>query len=315
MEKKTVYFNDLVNLWLDGIKGARALSTYTKYMQLSRKHIIPFFKQIVVTDISDSILRDFQKVLEDKQNLNTTLSAGNLRCIVMIVNTVLENAYQQGMILSSLSMSTTVKKEKHIAKAFSTNERLKLEKFLISNLTLSNLGVYMCLYTGLRLGEICSLRWQDINLDDACLFIRHTVQRLPSYKKADIRKTRLVLSQPKSHSSMRIVPITSNVLPFLCKEKRTSKPDNYLLTGTSLPMDPRTLQYQYKRCLTNAGIPYCNFHTLRHTFATRCIMCGIDPKTLSEILGHSDIKITLEYYFHTSLEFKKKQMELLCTIS
>lgn len=315
MEKKTVYFNNLVDSWLEGVRDTRALSTYTKYTQLSRNHIIPFFEQIEVSDISDVTLRDFQNILETKQSINASLSAGNLRCITMIVNTVLDCAYRQGIIHSPLTLTTNIKKEKHIAKTFSTEERIKLENFLIHDLNLSKLGIYMCLYTGLRLGEICSLRWMDIDLDNACIFIRHTVQRLPSYRQADRRKTRLVLSQPKSNSSMRLVPVTSNLLPLLSKENSGITPEHYLLTGTELPMDPRTLQYQYKRCLFDAGIPYCNFHALRHTFATRCIMCGIDPKTLSEILGHSDIKITLEYYFHTSLEFKKKQMELLCSIS
>lgn len=313
MKQKDAYFNDLVLKWLEEVKESRALSTYSKYMQLSKNYILPYFDGIKTVDITNVLLVEFRSYVNSQKGAH--LSDGNLRCIVMILNTILKCAFQQGLSASALSVSLNIKKEKHIAKVFSKSEQKILEKALCQNMNLSKLGIYMCLYTGLRLGELCSLRWQDIDLEGTFIFVKHTIQRIPLYEQSDGHKTKLVLSKPKSLSSIRHVPITSNILPLLKNEKEYSKPEHFLLTGNPSPMEPRTLQYQYKNYLKDAGVSYYNFHTLRHTFATRCIMCGIDPKTLSEILGHSDIKITLDYYFHSSLEFKKKQMELLCAVS
>ncbi len=160
---------------------------------------------------------------------------------------------------------------------------------------------------GASAGELCSLRWCDIDLEGSYIHIRHTVQRLPLENLSSEKKTNLIISEPKSVFSIRMIPIPEFLYGSIQTLAENYTGLDYVLTGSQCPMEPRTMQYRYKKCLQEADIRYLNFHTLRHTFATRCIMAGMDPKTLSEILGHSDIKITLEYYFHSSLEFKKNR--------
>lgn len=319
MKNNVRYLNDLIFEWLEEVRASRAPSTHYKYQQLCRKHIYPFFEKIAITQITRIQLEDFRtwlvKLPENNPSNPHSMSIGNIKCIFMILNGVLLKAYQEGVIKEPISVCAHKRKENHIVKVLETEERQKLETYLLENMDLSRLGIYLCLYTGLRLGEICSLHWQDINMDNGYIHIKHTVQRLPSENKTHRNRTKLVMSYPKSITSARVIPISSNLFPYLSKYKAVAEDEHFFLTNRPEPLEPRTFQYRYKRCLTQAGLPYVNFHTIRHTFATRCIMCGIDPKTLSEMLGHSDIKITLDYYFHSSLEFKKTQIERLCALS
>lgn len=321
MQKKIILFNDLVTQWILEIRKTHALSTYAKYRQLSINHILPYFENLEIHEMTQSLLESFRQYLLNESGKKKVgaerLSNGNLNCIVMIMNSVLLRAYHKQQIPQLLAISLKMGRNKHIVHVFSTEEQKLFEEYLLDNLSLSTLGIYLCLYTGLRLGEICSLKWEDINLEREYLYIRHTVQRLPSNAKEpeEATKTKLVVTAPKSTSSLRMVPLPSFLIHYFYSFVNKFKQDVFFLTGTYEPMEPRTFQYQYKKYLKEAKLSYLNFHTLRHTFATRCITLGIDPKTLSEILGHADIKITLEYYFHASFEFKKTQIERLCSLS
>ena len=190
----------------------------------------------------------------------------------------------------------------------------QLEHYLTAHTGVSEAVIYLGLYTGLRVGELCALRWENIHFSDRYLHVRHTVQRLTRLDTT--HKSELILSGPKSISSNRLVPLPAFLLPILQPYSHPEHPDYFLLSqSANSPMDPRTFQNHYQRILSQAGLRYLNFHAIRHTFATRCITNGMDPKTLSEILGHSDLKVTLEYYFHSSLEFKKEQIDRLTALS
>lgn len=198
----------------------------------------------------------------------------------------------------------------------STEEQMKLEGYIKENWSQTGFGIYLCLYTGMRLGEICALKWENINIREGYLIVSSTVQRLSIEQENGNNKSMLFVTPPKSETSMRRIPFPSFLVPALEQISKAAAKDSFLLKSKSkAPMDPRTFQYQYKRFLYKAGVPYYNFHTLRHTFATRCITSGMDPKTLSEILGHADIKITMDYYFHSSFEFKKNQIEKLVALA
>lgn len=173
------------------------------------------------------------------------------------------------------------------------------------------MGIILSLYTGIRLGEVCGLKWEDIDYETNTMHIYHTVERIQNnYDIRNNSKTKLVLLDAKSVNSDCIIPIPSNLLPYLSKNKTgfVIKGDVYDYT------DPRTLQYFFKKKLRESNLDDINFHALRHTFATRCIESGMDAKTLSEILGHSDVNITLRTYVHSSLEHKRKQMEAMVAI-
>lgn len=174
------------------------------------------------------------------------------------------------------------------------------------------MGILLCLYTGMRIGELCALKWNDIDVEEEIIHINRTVQRLDTEEK----KSALIVSYPKSRSSVRNIPIPKCILDVLLSFYAYENSTAYIFTGKeNVPAEPRTFQYRYRKYLEKAGVKYRKFHTLRHTFATRCIHCGIDIKTLSEILGHSNVKITLEYYCHTTMEQKKKQMNRLSLLS
>ncbi len=316
MKTEKIYFNDEVLDWLQSVKGRNALSTYVKYKQLSQNHIFPFFSEIEITQITPQMLERFRlSLLRDGYSQSPAVSPGNLRCIIMIINHTLQLAYSKNLIPVPVTLSLRLGKTKNVARVFLEEEQAKLENYIKKNMNLSTFGIYLCLYTGLRLGELCSLRWCDIDLEGSYIHIQHTIQRLPLDNRTAEKKTNLIISEPKSVFSIRMIPIPEFLYGYIRALAGNYTELDYVLTGSQAPMEPRTMQYRYKKCLREAEVRYLNFHTLRHTFATRCIMAGMDPKTLSEILGHSDIKITLEYYFHSSMEFKKKQMNLLTALS
>lgn len=315
MEKNEAYFNDLLSSWLEEIRLAHAPSTYVKYTRMAQRHICPFFAGCPVSEVTVSYLSRYRESLL-KLMTSEKLSEGSIRCLIMIVNSVMELAFSRHLTADIIHIPPRIRKKKSVVQVYSSEEQKKLELYLKTHVDISTTAIYLCLYTGLRLGEVCSLRWENINTDEGFLHVCRTVQRLSlPGSSPDRQKSFLLLAEPKSSTSNRLVPIPSFLLPRLCYYQNRSSPDHFILTDCAQsPMEPRTFQYQYKRCLAQAGLRYLNFHALRHTFATRCITIGMDPKTLSEILGHSDLKITLDYYFHSSFEFKKHQMERLTSI-
>ncbi len=325
MREKAMYFNELLTSWLEEIRLEHAPSTYVKYKRMSGRYIEPFFEGERVAQIRLPVLIRYRESILDRAAAGE-LSDGSIRCLLMIVNGVMGRAFERQLLPDLIHVPPRVRRKKHVVQVYSSEEQKKLEAYLQEHMSLSLAAIYLCLYTGLRLGEICALRWENINTKEGYIHVKSTVQRLALLDRRTGedacaktrgeagRKSELLLTAPKSSSSNRLVPVPSFLLPLLEEYRKKAAPESFFLSGQpDLPMEPRTFQYQYKRCLAQAGLRYLNFHSIRHTFATRCITIGMDPKTLSEILGHSDIKITLEYYFHSSFEFKKNQIERLAS--
>ena len=179
-------------------------------------------------------------------------------------------------------------------------------QFLHKDMDISKAGIFLCLSTGLRLGEICSLKWGDIDSERGLLRVSRTVQRIKS--KEGPAKTILLETAPKSVFSNREIPIPDTLLSLLMPFRRAEQ--EYVLC-TNRPMEPRTYQNHFKKYLGDIKVPDYNFHTLRHTFATNCIDRGMDIKSLSEILGHSNVQITLDRYVHPSMDMKRKYINAL----
>ena len=173
-----------------------------------------------------------------------------------------------------------------------------------------DLGILLSLCCGLRIGEICALKWSDIDIENGTLYINKTVQRLKK-EKADQKKTELVISSPKSISSIRIIPLPMFLIEYLSEFKKNNVNESYVISGSINIFEPRSYQYYFKAFLQRENIRIFNYHILRHTFATRCIEKGVDIKSLSELLGHSNVNITLDKYVHPSLEQKRFQLEKL----
>ena len=193
---------------------------------------------------------------------------------------------------------------------FTEPEIVQLAHHIMDEPDLTGLGVLLTLNSGLRLGELCALRWSDIDLHAGFLRVEREVQRL--YEKGH---TRLAVQPPKSESSRRRIPLPADMLSLLAAYKSKHAGDTCLLTGTAAPLEPRTMQNRYKSLLKRAGILYRNFHALRHTYATRCIEQYVDVKSVSEMLGHSDVRITLQTYVHVSLRHKQQAVQSICFLS
>lgn len=187
----------------------------------------------------------------------------------------------------------------------SNSERKKLETYLLGNVNLSNICTLLSLYTGLRIGEVCGLKWEDIDLKKGCLSVNKTVERI----SLGNGKTKVVVGDPKTESSIRKVYVPTFIIELLKEHNKAS--DLFVLSGKLKPTEPRTLQYRFEKILKKAGIRDMTFHSLRHIYATLCIEKGMDIKTLSELLGHSDVKITLNTYVHPSDKLKRKYVKRL----
>lgn len=185
------------------------------------------------------------------------------------------------------------------------DEQTKLCEYLNENDNLTSLGIKLALGAGLRIGEVCALRWKDIDLNKRILTVNSTPQRIHC-DNAD-RKTKLTITAPKSESSIRQIPISNHLASYLKQQIRDSS--CFIISGTQKPIEPRTLQYRFNAILKNAELPSIHFHALRHMFATNCIRLEFDVKTLSELLGHSKVEIALNRYVHSSIERKKEFIE------
>ena len=198
-----------------------------------------------------------------------------------------------------------VKTRKKTIGTFSRTEQALLLESIYRQMDKFMAEVLLCLYTGLRLGELCALRWEDIDFEGKTLTVNRTVQRIAV--PGHMTKTILLETPPKSESSKRTIPLTPELLQILSQFKGK----NPYVFGGEKPLDPRTMQYRFKKILKEAGIESRTFHTLRHTFATNCVENGTDVKALSELLGHSDVKITLNRYVHPTMDSKRKQIGAL----
>jgi integrase len=172
-------------------------------------------------------------------------------------------------------------------------------------------GIILCFYTGIRLGELCALKWSDIDFEAGIMSVSRTVSRVKNLNRNG-NKTMLLVGSPKSNKSVRKIPLPDFMLKHAAEFKTYYTNENdYVISGTDTPIDPRTYQKLYRRIIANAGIKYRKFHAIRHTFATRALELGVDIKTLSEILGHANISITLGIYAHSLMEQKKIAMDKL----
>ncbi len=298
-----ITFGDAAGRWLARCELNLKRSTVVKYSEQLNKHILPSFSDIRLSAMSEPIIAQF---LKEK---SVILSSSSLHTLLTIIKSITKYARQQGWSnanYSDLCLPTMTARKPETLNAV---EHHRLESYLFDEMDLSKLGIYLCLYTGLRIGELCSLQWADIDLENNVLSVTSTVQRLKKDGSDFAQKTELSISEPKSRASLRSIPLPSQLVSVISPFR--SSPDTFVLTGHARPMEPRTMQYRFKKYAQALGLSCSNVHSLRHTFATRCIELGFDAKTLSEILGHARVDITLNRYVHSSSEHKRSQMELL----
>jgi len=298
--------------WLDHKKLLLKESSYSKYYDTICNHIIPFFKHAEINAITLEMLNGFVANLYYHGRVDKLggLSAKTIRDIIAVLRQLLKYVKQKQHLerfcFDAFQMPKVQQCESNI---LSVSEHAKLISYIQSNLTMSNVGVLLALYTGVRLGELCALSWDDIDFELGTLRITKTLQRIKNVDAIISTKTKIVIGQPKSQKSIRTIPIPTFLLALLIQYKPIKSGFCFLLTGTAKYIEPRTYQTRYATLLKKANLRYVNFHILRHTFASMAIEVGFDMKSLSEILGHSSVRFTLDRYVHSSHAQKRNCME------
>ncbi len=305
--------------WLRYIRKRVKESTYIRYKNIIKNHIIPEIGMLNPEEIDSRMINHYADYLLEngKKGRNAEgLSTKYVRDIISILKLVMQyDSSVHGRNPAALDkLDIRRENRERVMRVLSVTEQDALCRYLRGEKCFLNLGILLSLFTGIRIGELCALKWKNIRLDDGVIYIRYTMQRLQNDESGSRGKTRILISVPKSKSSSRCIPIPEFMAAVL-KEYKTGFPvgeEAYLLTGDSKRyVEPRTMQYRFKKILQICGIEDANFHSLRHTFATRCVEAGFDVKSLSEILGHANVNITLNRYVHPSMELKRQNMSKL----
>lgn len=300
-------YKQWLGIWLvNYVNPSVKQRTYNIYLQMIEKHINPAVGDYLLEDLTPMVLQAFVTKLLSEGNLKTHkgLAVSTVNLIVTILQNSLKTAFMLGEAkeYNAGKIKRPKLKQKSVS-CFSVAEQKKIERAVITQSKM--FGVVLCLYTGLRIGELLALRWEDIDFERGLLSVNKTC-----YDGKTGCGYGQIVDEPKTQSSKRVIPIPKQILHTLKELKRVSK-SKYVISSDGKPIMVRSYQRSFARLLEKQGIPHKGFHSLRHTFATRALECGMDVKTLSEILGHKNATITLNRYAHSLLEHKKDMMNKL----
>lgn len=301
-KKKKITFEKIAKEWLETKKRNVKPSTYSNYLYSINTYLIKNLKNYSLKDLENLNYIEFINFL------GKNLSSKTLKDIITKLKSIL--AYANSTYGSNINIKEIkvpyVNQEP--VRILHKRELTRLINYCISQNNLKCIGIIIALNTGLRIGELCALKWKYIDLENKEIKIRHTVQRI--YDETT-DKTKVILIDPKSQTSIRNIPISDKLYSLLKPFKKNNNDENFFLTNKSdHPIEPRSYLNNFKKILKNSNIKKnYRFHSLRHTFATNCINAGMDVKSLSEILGHSSVDITLNKYVHSSYKMKKKYLE------
>jgi len=285
--------------WLNNSKIKNKKSTNSNYTYTVYSRIIPKFAKVKKKEISLEIINNFTNDL-----LNEGLAPKSVKDILIILQQILKI----GGINIKIPMPKVPKSNIQILQS---EEQQQLEIELLKNMDTVKFGIYFCLYSGLRIGELCALQWKNIDLKDKKIYVKQTLVRIKNSNLSSNKKTIIILDEPKSLSSIREIPIPDFIMPLLENLDNNITSNTFLISGSEKFIETRTYFNKYKKIMKKIKLDSYNFHALRHTFATRCIENGCDAKTLSEILGHSSVNITLERYVHPNYKNKVIMMNQL----
>lgn len=296
-------------------------SSIARYAFLLERYILPEFSELFIEDITRlDMERLSYKLLHEGGVEGAGLSVKTVSDTLQLVRSIMQYSCDvKGIPFNGVSVR--IKQKCHPYPILSKKDQQKLLEYAQSEPSPKNIGILLGLFLGLRIGEVCAIRKNDISMTDSTVSIKKTVQRVPinciaetqgllsvSNMKEKMKKTVVIVTKPKSDKSVRIVPIPELLM---CMIKDLPDWTGFLLSGSEHIIEPRNMENHLKKVLCKCKIEYINFHALRHTFATNCVELGFDIKTLSEILGHSSVSITLNRYVHTTIEQKRSNMNLI----
>ena len=292
-------------------------SSYAHYVELAEHYIEPYVGKINFEDLDSNKAGEYISRLKTcgRTSGKGGLSDKTIRDICSLLKSVYYFAAEKGDCPSDIRFPrlTLAKPSRMKSQVLTASHQKQLEAYLKANMSPENLGIILCLYTGMRIGEICALKWSDVDFESCLVNINRTVLRIRNTEKRGKQpKTVIVTGTPKTETSQRVIPVPKAIGKLLKAEGKQMPGDYYVATCSNHLMEPRRYYEKYKQILRKCGITTdYTFHALRHTYATRCIESGIDPKVVSELLGHSSVTITLNRYVHPTMELKKRCVERL----
>ena len=314
--KSTLTFGDILIQWLSSNKIRLKGGTINKYQNIIDTHLMPDLGLVKIVRITSSMINSFlsKKLMDGRIDGSGALSPSYVRSMMIVINSAIKYAVSEGLCEPFKTPINKPSLEQKEIPVLTIIEQKRLEDIIYADFDEFKAGVLLSLYTGLRIGELCALSWNDVDMINKVIHVRHTIARVKNENETDAYKTKLIIDKPKTKASTRDIPISSLLFDLL-KRLKNGYDSNFVISKDSSFVNPRTFEYHYQQLLKQNNIPYINFHCIRHTFATRCIEAGVDIKSLSEILGHANVNITLNTYVHSSIELKRSQLEKLCLLS
>lgn len=314
IKSKKIFYKDWIYLWLIEKKDYIKESTYANYSNNIFNHIIPKLGDYTLNELNHKLIQDFLLELSKngKKNGLGGLSEKTIKDITIIVKGSIKKGINEEKI-KHIELSFNYpkgNKDKNIY-ILTKYEQNKLTDYVLNSITSRNIGILLSLYSGIRIGELCALQWKDIDFKNNKLIISKTVQRI-YIKDKDKSISKVIITSPKTKNANREIPINKNFIEILKKIK--SDNEYYILSNIEKYIEPRTYRKYFNKVLKLNKIKHFNFHSLRHTFATNCITLGCDYKTVSELLGHANVNITLNLYVHPRYSQKKKCIDLVSKI-
>lgn len=308
--EQTVTLGELCERWQQSVKPAVKPSTYACYLTMIEKHIQAALGETQVSGMTNKVIMDF---INDRQKQG--LSAGTVRLLLFLLKSVIQAGKEMGACPGEELYFKLPRQAGRRREIMEWEDFHKMVCYLLNSGKSFELGILISLGTGIRVGELCGMRWEDIDLDAGVLKVRRTVSRIRNVgtgqEEISGGKTILQIGPPKTGSSVRDIPLPRFLTERLRERffQRRFSPQTYVLTGSSRVMEPRSVQRRFKNLLRRCGIQPVSVHSLRHSFASKWIEQGFDSKALSEILGHSSVKITMDIYVHSTMNQKKNYMD------
>ena len=303
-------YKEWLSNWLENyVQPSAKKRTYTRYKEIVEQHILTQLGEFDLSEITPYVLQCYVTGLLKSGNLRTGkgLSSNSVNSIITVIQNTLKTAYSLGIV--SEYTGDKIKRPRASEKkieCFSVSEQKKIEQYILNERNTRFFGVLLCLYTGLRIGELLALEWSDIDMSKGELRVNKTCH----YEKDENGVFGRITDVPKTQSSIRTIPIPRQLMPHLREVKKKSRSTHIVSNGSNL-ISIRSYQRSFASLLKKLNIQHRGFHSLRHTFATRALECGMDVKTLSEILGHKNPTVTLNRYAHSLMEHKKEMMNKL----
>lgn len=303
MEQNTT-FSAVASLWKADKKQYVKKSTYAAYCLLIQSHLLPELGE--KDDVQE---KDVQNLVNQK--LASGLSQKTVRDILVVLKMILRYGAKYGLMSAhQIDIIFPTEREKQDIEILSTTNQRQLMTYIKEHFTFHNLGIFICLSAGLRIGEVCALQWDDIDVASGVIRVSKTIQRIYMVD-GKVKYTEVIVDKPKTKNSIRDVPMTRDLLAMVRPLKKIVRGDFYVLTNAASPTEPRTYRCYFNKLQQQLCLPKMRFHGLRHSFATRCIESKCDYKTISVILGHSNISTTLNLYVHPNLEQKRKCIDAM----